>query len=249
MLSLIDFKQNLGVEDLSFSNFFIPELVLITIISYILLVISFELGDKNTMASLSLRSLKTFKTGFIFIAVLYVFEYIFAPNAILFNGYLINNSYIVALKITTLLAGLFILSNSQLYIQQRTRSSLEYPLIIALAVLFMVLLVGAGHFISAFLALIGFSLNLYILILFDAPTAVAREAGIKYFYLSAFSSGLMLYGIFLLFLVTGTGHLSEINFALAARADIPGFLSLLSCGVIFLLIGLFFKLSAFPGHL
>lgn len=114
----------------------------------------------------------------------------------------------------------------------------------------MVLLVGSGHLISAFLALVGFSLNIYVLIFFSAPSAVVREAGIKYFYLSAFSSGLFIYGTFLVFLVTGTGHFYELSTILtyATEMQTTG-LGVLQLAVAFILTGLFFKLSAFPGHL
>ncbi|MGZ6444707.1 MAG: proton-conducting transporter transmembrane domain-containing protein [Bdellovibrio sp.] len=121
---------------------------------------------------------------------------------------------------------------------------------LTLAILFMLLLISSGHLISAFLTLVGFSLNLYVLILFDAPTAIAREAGIKYFYLSAFSSGLMIYGIFLLFLSLNTGHFVEIGQILATAPEVvSNSKTLVQYAILFLLVGLFFKLSAFPGHL
>lgn len=114
----------------------------------------------------------------------------------------------------------------------------------------MLLLIGAGNLVSAFIALVGFSLNLYVLILFDATTAVAREAGVKYFYLSTISSGLMLYGVFLLFLITGSGNLAEIGQVLATESELVASSNLLlSLAITLILIGLFFKLSAFPGHL
>jgi NADH-quinone oxidoreductase subunit N len=79
----------------------------------------------------------------------------------------------------------------------------------------MVMLVESGHLISAFLALVGFSLNLYVLVLFDAASAIAREAGIKYFYLSTISSGLILYSTFLVFMLVTSGHVYDIGHFLA----------------------------------
>lgn len=121
---------------------------------------------------------------------------------------------------------------------------------LVLAILFMLLLVSAGHLIPAFLAIVGFSLNLYVLVLFDANSATAREAGIKYFYLSTISSGLILYSIFLIFMVVNTGHIYEINHFLSTEAELlrTAYESLRLASTM-LLIGLFFKLSAFPGHL
>lgn len=119
-----------------------------------------------------------------------------------------------------------------------------------IATLFMLLLVGSSHLVSAFLAIVGFSLNLYVLVLFDATAAVAREAGVKYFYLSTLSSGLMMYSIFLITLTLGTGSLFEMAQILSTDVELSTTgSSLLHVAVIFLLVGLFFKLSAFPGHL
>jgi len=133
---------------------------------------------------------------------------------------------------------------------EHTRHLLEYPLILTLSVLFMLLLVGSGHLVSAFLTLVGFSLNLYVLILFDATAAIAREAGIKYFYLSTISSGLILYSIFLFFIVIGTGHVYEIGHFLATELEIiTNAGGVLQLALAILLVGVFFKLSAFPGHL
>lgn len=114
----------------------------------------------------------------------------------------------------------------------------------------MLLLVGAGNLITAFITLVGFSLNLYVLVLFDATAAVAREAGVKYFYLSTISSGLLIYGVFLLFLITSSGNLAESGQLLVTHGELlRSSSSLLELAVALILIGLFFKLSAFPGHL
>jgi len=146
--------------------------------------------------------------------------------------------------------GYFILSQSHSYIQTHNRHLIEYPLTLTLAILFLLLLVGSSHLVSAFVAIVGFSLNLYVLVLFDATTAVAREAGIKYFYLSALSSGLMIYSIFLIILTLGTGNFFEMAQILSSDSELPyAATNLLQLGISFLLVGLFFKLSAFPGHL
>lgn len=89
-----------------------------------------------------------------------------------------------------------------------------------------------------------------MLVLFDATAAIAREAGVKYFYLSTLSSGLMLYSVFLILLTLGTTNLFEIAQLLATDSELSlTGRNLLNLALIFLLTGLFFKLSAFPGHL
>jgi len=225
-------------------------MTLAVMLSYILTVVAIELGAGRSKRELAAETLKALRAGLLFIAALYIVELLYGSAGSLFNGYLLSSGYVVSLKLLTVLSGRFILSSSEQYMAEHKRHLLEYPIVMSLAILFMLLLVGASHLISAFLALVGFSLNLYVLILFDAPTAVAREAGVKYFYLSTFSSGLMLYGTFLLFLITGTGHFREIGQLLATSPELlhRGNI-LLQFAILFLLTGLLFKLSAFPGHL
>jgi len=229
---------------------FLPEIFLALIITYLLAILAIEMGNGRSKKLLALESLPALREALSYVMILYAVELIHGTASYMFSGYAQSNSYTIAMKLLTVICGYYVLVNSEKFLYEHPRHLLEYPIVMVLAILFMTLLVGAAHLISAFIALIGFSLNLYVLILFDAPSAMAREAGIKYFYLSAFSSGLMLYGIFLLFFVFGTGHFRDMNQIILTNSEIlsSGY-RLLLCGVIFLLIGLFFKLSAFPGHL
>lgn len=235
---------------LQFVGDFLPELGLTAILTLVLGLMACELGQTRSYRVLAAESMRSLRCGLTIVAVLYVIQLACGGAVSLFNGYVIVTTYTTALKLLTVLSGRFILSNSEKYMREHSRHLLEYPLVLTLAILFMLLLVSSGHLISAFLALVGFSLNLYVLILFDATAATAREAGIKYFYLSTISSGLILYGIFLIFIVTGTAHLYEIGHFLSTE---PGLVenaaSILQLALVLLLVGLFFKLSAFPGHL
>ena len=235
---------------LQFIESFLPETILIVILSVVLTFMAVELGQGRSKRELALESLAAFRRGLSFVIALYLIQFCLEDNTALFNGYFVVSTYVTALKMLTAFSGRFILSNSETYVNGHSRHLLEYPLVLTLAVLFMLLLVGSGHLISAFLTLVGFSLNLYVLVLFDATAAVAREAGIKYFYLSTISSGLILYSLFLLFLVTGTNHIFEIGQILASQTELLlAAADLLQLAVTLLLVGIFFKLSAFPGHL
>jgi NADH-quinone oxidoreductase subunit N len=166
------------------------------------------------------------------------------------SGYFYASSFTGIAKFLVLATGTFILRNSRSYVISSRRHLMEYPLILSLALLFMLFLISTNHLIGAFLALVGFSLNLYVLILFDASNSAAREAGIKYYYLSTFSSGLILYGIFLSYVITGALEFSSIELFLSALPTISSYsYTLLPVALAFLFTGLFFKLSAFPGHL
>lgn len=237
-------------SSLHFIGYLLPELGLTILLSVVLILLAIGLGQARSKKALALESLVALRRGLSFVLALYVMQFCCASELALFNGYVLTSSYVIALKILTVFSGRFILSSSENYLRSHSRHLLEYPVTLTLAVLFMLLLVSAGHLISAFLALVGFSLNLYVLILFDATTAVAREAGVKYFYLSTISSGLMLYGIFLIFLITGTGHFLDISQILATEGELVAIAEpLLQLALTFLFVGLFFKLSAFPGHL
>lgn len=229
---------------------FLPELGLTAILTLVLGLMACELGQTRSYRVLAAESMRSLRCGLTVVAVLYVIQLACGGAISLFNGYVIVTTYTTALKLLTVLSGRFILSNSEKYMREHSRHLLEYPLVLTLAILFMLLLVSSGHLISAFLTLVGFSLNLYVLILFDATAATAREAGIKYFYLSTISSGLILYGIFLIFIVTGTAHLYEIGHFLSTEPElVENAVSILQLALVLLLVGLFFKLSAFPGHL
>src|ERR1700712_4261031 len=86
---------------------------------------------------------------------------------------------------------------------------MEYPILILLTTVFLLILISSYNLMTLFLAIIGFSLNIYVLLLFDSFNHASREAGIKYFYLSTFSSGLIISGIFFAyFLFQNTNFLS-----------------------------------------
>jgi NADH-quinone oxidoreductase subunit N len=235
-----------------FFGAFLPEMVLTICITSLLVLLAVGLGAGQSKKELTHESLLAFRYALAYTGALYFLQLLTSTSdiTVLFSGYAWTSTYVVFFKLLTVIASYFILTASKSYISEHRRHIVEYPLVLTLATLFLLLLIGSGHLISAFLALVGFSLNLYVLVLFDAITVVAREAGIKYFYLSILSSGLMIYSIFLFLLTLGTGNLIEIaqylptDLELSATGD-----NVLHLAVVFLLIGLFFKLAAFPGHL
>jgi NADH:ubiquinone oxidoreductase subunit 2 (subunit N) len=164
------------------------------------------------------------------------------------NGYLVSDVNSLHFKLLVFATGYFVLDASVTHLRRRATHLLEYTPLMLVALLFLLLLVGSNNTIAAFFTVAGFSICLYVLIFSDAALKVAREAGIKYYYLSTFSSGLMIYGFFLVYAAVGTGDLTDIALLLSTGAFKES-LGLISTGVTFALIGLLFKLSAFPGHL
>jgi NADH-quinone oxidoreductase subunit N len=132
-------------------------------------------------------------------------------------------------------------------------------LLLLLATLFLITLVSAFNLFTAFMCIIGFSIVLYVLILADADEYVKREASIKYYYLSVYSSGFLIFGIFLIYLITNSLNYLNIkvflhNLVLAIELNLltttnaQSILVLLILALISILIGILFKLSAFPCH-
>ena len=231
---------------------FLPEMLLTVSITAVLTFLALDLGNGRLKKELAMESAIALRYALAYTAGIYFLQMLEgATHAnIMFSGYVWTSLYVAFFKLLTATASYFILTASQSYISEHKRHLIEYPLTMVIATLFMLLLVGSSHLVSAFLAIVGFSLNLYVLVLFDATAAVAREAGVKYFYLSTLSSGLMMYSIFLITLTLGTGSLFEMAQILSTDVELSTTgSSLLHVAVIFLLVGLFFKLSAFPGHL
>jgi NADH-quinone oxidoreductase subunit N len=132
-----------------------------------------------------------------------LFQFLFFTNAVLVNfvTYSITDVYTLAIKLLVLLTTILILNASKDALKKHPRHLMEYPVLILMTALFLLILTSAYNFLTVFLAILGFSLNLYVLLLNDAFNQASREAGIKYFYLSTVSSGLLICGIFLLYLI------------------------------------------------
>ena len=146
-------------------------------------------------------------------------------------------------KILILLSSLFVLNSSKRFIVDSKLDKFEYPIIILLSILGMFFMVSANDLILFYLGLELQSLSLYILASIDRDNLRSTESGIKYFVLSALSSGLLLYGCSLLY-----GFTSTTNFELIA-----GQLNKENTGavfaMVFILVGLAFKVSAVPFHM
>jgi NADH-quinone oxidoreductase subunit N len=119
----------------------------------------------------------------------------------------------------------------------------EYPVLVLLASAGMGVLVSAGDLIALYLGLELMSLSLYVIAAFNRDSARSTEAGLKYFVLGALSSGMLLYGCSLIYGYTGT-----VAFAGIAQAAAQGGLGV-TFGLVFLLAGLCFKVSAVPFHM
>ena len=146
-------------------------------------------------------------------------------------------------KLLVLTSSFFVLIMSKKYIQDTKNNKFEYPIIILLSILGMFFMVSANDLILFYLGLELQSLSLYILASIDRDNLKSSEAGIKYFILSALSSGLLLYGCSLLYGFTGSTNFEVI-------ANNTGDLNIGTIfAMIFILVGLAFKVAAVPFHM
>jgi NADH-quinone oxidoreductase subunit N len=154
-----------------------------------------------------------------------------------------RDAYSNFFKILILISSLFVLNTSKNYITDKKLDKFEYPIIILLSILGMFFMVSSNDIIVFYLGLELQSLSLYILASIDRDNLKSSESGIKYFILSALSSGLLLYGCSLLY-----GFSGSTNFDLIAnelnKENIGAVFAM-----VFILVGLAFKISAVPFHM
>ena len=147
------------------------------------------------------------------------------------------------IKILILVSSIFVLSTTQNFINNVKISKFEYPILILLSILGMFFMVSANDLILFYLGLELQSLALYILASINRSDLRSTESGIKYFVLSALSSGLLLYGCSLLYGFTGSTNYEIIQTQLADN-NIGALFA-----TVFIIVGLAFKVSAVPFHM
>jgi len=147
------------------------------------------------------------------------------------------------MKMLTLLFSIFVLILSKDYIKNNNMDKIEYPIIILASILGMFVMISSYDLIVFYLGLELQSLCLYILAAFKRREEKSTEAGLKYFVLSALASGLLLYGCSIVYGFTGSTNFEIISTNLTIEN--PGAVF----GIVFIVVGLAFKVSAVPFHM
>jgi NADH-quinone oxidoreductase subunit N len=161
-----------------------------------------------------------------------------------FGGMFVDDGFSRFAKVTILLAAAVVLAMSESFMARRDLLRFEYPVLVALAVVGMMTMVSAGDLMALYMGLELQSLALYVVAALRRDNVKSTEAGLKYFVLGALSSGLLLYGASLVYGYAGTTGFAGI-FA-AAEGEVG--LGLL-IGLVFVVSGLAFKVSAAPFHM
>ena len=161
-----------------------------------------------------------------------------------FGGMFTDDAFARFAKVTILVSAAAVLVISQDFMARRGLGRFEYPILIALSVVGMMMMVSAGDLMALYMGLELQSLALYVVASLQRDDKKSTEAGLKYFVLGALSSGLLLYGASLVYGYAGTTLFAGIQ--TTVNAGVP--LGLLF-GLVFMLSGLAFKVSAAPFHM
>ena len=165
-------------------------------------------------------------------------------NGLTFDGAFIMDPFARFMKILTLIGSGVAIAMSVGYARAEKFERFEYPILIVLATLGMLMMISANDMISLYLGLELQSLSLYVVAAIHRDSVRSTEAGLKYFVLGALASGILLYGISLVYGFTGQTGYDAIVAALAEGRSTG-----LIIGLVFVLAGLAFKISAVPFHM
>ncbi|HSS66583.1 MAG TPA: NADH-quinone oxidoreductase subunit NuoN, partial [Gammaproteobacteria bacterium] len=178
-------------------------------------------------------------------AVLCIALYPSAPQ-VTFYGAFVSDAMSAVLKIFILLVTYFAFFYMRAYLLERNMLKGEYFVLGLFAVLGMMVLVSAHSMLTVYLGLELLSLCLYAMVALNRDSISGSEAAMKYFVLGALASGMLLYGMSLIYGVTGTLDLSAIRGVVAGQ---QGNSIILVLGLVFVLVGIAFKLGAVPFHM
>ena len=214
----------------------IPEIFLALSIMFSLVLGVFKKNSSKLIQNISLVAL--FAT-----AVIIFNESFGIKKTLLFNDSIIIDDLSSFMKILTLLAAFLVLVISTNYLRAFKIFKIEYPILIMSSVLGMMMMISSNDLIVFYMGLELQSLALYVLATFNRDQLKSSEAGLKYFVLSALSSGLLLYGCSLIYGFTGSTNFNFIATQLSSNEYA------LTFGIVFILVGLAFKISAVPFHM
>ena len=216
-------------------NYIYPELFLSISIMVLLILGVFYKNSSNFVYKSSLLVF--------FISFILIFNQPLDSSVFLFNQNYKIDFFSSIMKSITLLSGFFVMISSYDYVKSIGINKIEYPILILSSCLGMLVMISAYDLIVFYIGLELQSLALYVLASFNRDNIRSSEAGLKYFILSALSSGLLLYGCSLIYGFTGSTNFENI----AEYLNQVNYGS--SFGMVFVLVGLSFKISAVPFHM
>lgn len=217
----------------------LPEIFLLTM-ACVILIVDVYLGEEMRAVTYALSILALLGTG--------ILTYQLAPGEaeVVLSGTFINDQMAVVLKLFIYLLTIGVFVYSRQYLALRDLFKGEFYVLALFAVLGMNVMVSAHNMISLYLGLELLSLALYAMVAMQRDSAIATEAAMKYFVLGALASGLLLYGMSMIYGATGSLDLQTVSDHIAANKAKD---MVLLIGMVFSIVGLAFKLGAVPFHM
>lgn len=189
----------------------------------------------------------SFLSVVVILIALYLVKNIHIATA--FNQMFINNILIQNLKLlllaSSLLYSIFLYDRQKFFFSSMLKTY-EFPVILLLALTGMMLMLSANNFLSFYVSLELQSFALYVLAAFERESIKSSEAGLKYFILGSFASGLLLFGISMIYGFNGSLDFNALSVELSNHSNNQ---LTISIGLIMIMVGLFFKSSAAPFHM
>ena len=216
-------------------NLIFPEIFLSLALMLLLILGVFKKNSSNLIFNLTILSL-------IIVAAL-ILNISSEDETSIFNASYKIDNLSSFMKILTILSAIFVMLTSSKYLKLLKIFQIEYPILILSSILGMMVMISSNDLIVFYMGLELQSLALYVLASFNRDNLLSSESGVKYFVLSALSSGLLLYGCSLIYGFSGSTNFNEISFNIAANPYGITF------GIVFILVGLAFKISAVPFHM
>tara|TARA_Y100000591_G_scaffold233661_1_gene204475 strand:+ start:710 stop:2143 length:1434 start_codon:yes stop_codon:yes gene_type:complete len=214
----------------------LPEIFISLSIMFLLILGVFKKNSSKLIQNISLIVL-------LITAVIIFNETLGVDEMVIFNNSIVIDYLSSFMKIVTLLASFLVLIISSNYLKSQKIFKIEYSILILSSVLGMMIMISSNDLIVFYMGLELQSLALYVLATFNRDEIKSSEAGLKYFVLSALSSGLLLYGCSLIYGFTGSTNFNVIANQLNSNEYA------LTFGIVFILVGLAFKISAVPFHM
>ena len=217
-------------------NLVLPEIFISLSIMFLLVLGVFKKNSSKIIFNISLLAL-------LITAIITFNEISNIDRVTLFNNSVVIDYMSSLMKIITLLGAFLALVISPNYLKTFMIYKIEYPVLILSSVLGMMVMISSNDLIVFYMGLELQSLALYVLATFNRDQVKSSEAGLKYFVLSALSSGLLLYGCSLIYGFSGSTNFNVISNQLNTNEYV------LTFGIVFILVGLAFKISAVPFHM
>ena len=215
----------------------LPELIL-TVSSLALLMVAAYAGDRSS------RIVTWIAVATFLAAALYV-PGLIGPTGVGFDGLFVADRFAAFSKVLIYVAAAASLIAASSWFSRGGTFRAEYPILIMLSSVGMGMMVSAGDLMTLYIGLELQSLSAYVLASFQRRDTRSAEAGLKYFVLGALASGILLYGVSLLYGFTGSTLFGDISAALGRDGVSTGELF----GLVFVMAGIAFKVSAVPFHM